>query len=129
LNKLPLVTPREAAEEIRTNLDPKKVSGFDFIPGEILKKFKRNAMVKLTTLINACIRLNYIPKAWTIAVVIMITKPGKNQGYVELYRAISLLPILSKLLEKLIPKRFKPIIEEKYLVPTHKFASEEITRQ
>jgi hypothetical protein len=53
LDKIRLVTPREVAEEIRTNL----------ITGEILKNFKRKALVKLTTLITACIQLNYIPDA------------------------------------------------------------------
>jgi hypothetical protein len=37
-------------------------------------------------------------------------------------RAISLLPIMSKLFEKLILKRLKPTIAEKHLVPTHQFA-------
>jgi hypothetical protein len=88
-----LVTPGEVAEEIRTNVSPKKAPGFDLIRGEILKNFKRKALVKLTTLINACIRLNYIPDAWKTAEVITIPKPGKNLSEVESYRPISLLPI------------------------------------
>jgi hypothetical protein len=56
-----------------------------------------------------------------IAEVIMIPKPGKNLSEVETYRPISLLPIMSKLFEKLILKRLKHIIAEKYLVPTHQF--------
>jgi hypothetical protein len=51
----------------------------------------------------------------------MIPKPGKNLSEVELYRPISLLPIMSKLFEKLTLKRLKPIINEKHLVPTHQF--------
>jgi hypothetical protein len=53
LDKIPLATPREVAEEIRTNLNPKTAPGFDLITGEILKNFKRKALVKLITLINA----------------------------------------------------------------------------
>jgi hypothetical protein len=64
---IPLVTPREVAEEIRTNLNPKKAPGFYHVTGEILKSFKRKALVKLTMLIYACIRLNYIPDAWKTA--------------------------------------------------------------
>jgi hypothetical protein len=121
LDKIPLATPREVAEEIRTNLNPKKTPGFDLITGEILKNLKRKALVKLTMLINACIRLNYIPDTWKSAEVIMIPKPGKNLSEVESYRPISLLPIRSKLFEKLILKRLTPIIAEKHLVPTHQF--------
>jgi hypothetical protein len=113
--------PREVAEEIRTNLNPQKAPGCDLITGEILKNFKRKALVKLTTLINACIRLNYISDAWKIAEVIMIPKPGKNLSEMKSYRPISLLPIMTKLFEKLILKRLKPIIAEKHLVPTHQF--------
>jgi hypothetical protein len=109
------------AEEIRTNLNPKKAPEFDLITGEILKNFKRKDLVKLTTLIDACIQLNYIPDAWKTAEVIMIPKPGKNLSEVESYRPISLQPIMSKLFEKLILKRLKPIIAGKHLVPTHQF--------
>jgi hypothetical protein len=121
LDKIPLVTPREVAEEIRTNLNPKKALGFDLITGEILQNFKRKALIKLTTLINACIWLNYIPDAWKTAEVIMIPKPGKNLNEVESYWPISLLLIMSKLFEKLILKHLKPIIAEEHLVPTHQF--------
>jgi hypothetical protein len=57
LNKIPLAIPREVGEEIRTNLNPQKAPGFDIITREILRNFKRKALVKLTTLTNACIRL------------------------------------------------------------------------
>jgi hypothetical protein len=48
-------------------------------------------------------------------------KPSKNLSEVESYRPISLLPIMSKLFEKLMLKRLRPIINEKHLVPTHQF--------
>jgi hypothetical protein len=72
-------------------------------------------------LINACILLNYIPDALKTAEVIMIPKPGKNLSEVESYQSISLLPVMSKLFEKLILEHLKPIIAEKHLVPTHQF--------
>jgi hypothetical protein len=65
--------------------------------------------------------LKYTPNAWKIAEVIMIPKSGKNLSEVESYRPLSLLPIMSKLFEKLILKRLKPIIADKHLVPTHQF--------
>jgi hypothetical protein len=48
-----------------------------------------------------------------IAEIIMIPKPGKNLSEVESYQPISLLPCMSKLFEKIILKRLKPIINEK----------------
>lgn len=38
---IPLVTPKEIAEEIRTNLNSKKAPGFDMITGTILKKIQK----------------------------------------------------------------------------------------
>jgi hypothetical protein len=78
-------------------------------------------LLKLTKLINSCIRLNYIPDAWKAAEVIMIPKPRKNLSEVESYRPTSLLPMMSVLFEKLLLKRLQPIIAEKHLVPTHQF--------
>jgi hypothetical protein len=66
MDKLPLVTPREVAEAIRTNLNPKKASEFDLIIGENLKKFKRKALVKLTTLINENCRLLGFYAVWLL---------------------------------------------------------------
>jgi len=51
----------------------------------------------------------------------MIPKPGKPVNEVTSYRPISLLPILSKLFEKLLLKRLKPILDEKQIIPTHQF--------
>ena len=51
----------------------------------------------------------------------MIPKPGKPVNVVTSYRPTSLLPILSKLFEKLFLKRLKPILEEKQIIPTHQF--------
>jgi hypothetical protein len=83
--------------------------------------FKRKSLVKLTRLINACIRLNYIPDAWKTAELITIPKPCNNLREVESYRPISSLPIMLKLFEKLILKRYEPIVSGKHLVPTHQF--------
>lgn len=51
----------------------------------------------------------------------MIPKPGKSPHEATSYRPISLLPIMSKLFEKLLLKRMQPIIERKSLIPNHQF--------
>ena len=92
------VTPREVAEEIRTNLNPKKAPGFDLITGEILKQLPRKGMVLLTYLFNAAFRLKHVPRCWKVAEVTMLPKPGKQpndvKSYRPRYRPISLLPIV-----------------------------------
>jgi hypothetical protein len=51
----------------------------------------------------------------------MIPKPGKPLDEVTSCRPISLLPVMSKLCEKVLLKRLKPIIERKELILTHQF--------
>lgn len=107
--------------EIKNNIKLKKAPGFDLITGEILKQLPRKAVVKLTNIINAAFRLKCVPNLWKIAEVIMIPKPGKPLHETTSYRPISLLPIMSKLFEKLLLTRLKPIIERKNLIPDHQF--------
>lgn len=114
-------SPTEVANEIKNNLNLKKAPGFDLITGEIIKQLPRKATVKLTNIINAAFRLKYVPKLWKVAEVIMIPKPGKPPHLITSYRPISLLPIMSKLFEKLLLKRLKLIIEKKKLIPNHQF--------
>ncbi|GFW33132.1 uncharacterized protein TNCV_2110601 [Trichonephila clavipes] len=60
----------------------------------------------------------YFPKSWKTAVAIPILKPGKNSALAESYRTISLLPVLSKLAEKVILARLNYHLErENILIP------------
>ncbi|GFX35179.1 RNA-directed DNA polymerase from mobile element jockey [Trichonephila clavipes] len=62
--------------------------------------------------------LRYFPKSWKTAVVVPILKPGKNSALAESYRPISLLPVLSKLAEKVILARLNDYLErENILIP------------
>ncbi|GFV12430.1 hypothetical protein TNCV_1792091 [Trichonephila clavipes] len=56
-------------------------------------------------------KLRSFPNAWKTAVIIPILKPGKNPKLAESYRPISLLPILSKLAEKIISTRLNDFLE------------------
>ena len=49
----------------------------------------------------------------------MILKPGKLPNEVKSYRPISLLPVISKIFEKILLKRLKSVIEN--LIPDHQF--------
>ena len=51
----------------------------------------------------------------------MILKPGKPPHDAASYHPISLLPILSKLFEKLLVKRLLPVLEAKKVIPDHQF--------
>jgi hypothetical protein len=115
------ITLNELKHEIKTNLNPRKAPGFDLITGQIIKLLPEKGIRMLLILYNAAIRLKHVPDSWKIAEMIMIAKPGKDPNQLTSYRPISLLPIMSKLFEKLILKRMTPIIEEKKLIPNHQF--------
>jgi hypothetical protein len=51
----------------------------------------------------------------------MIAKPGKTPSEVTSYRPISLLPLLSKILEKIILKRLTPTLTVNKVIPLHEF--------
>lgn len=106
-------------------LNKKKSPGYDLITGEHFQNLPHKAVVKLTTLINACFRLRHVPDVWKVAEVIMIPKPGKPPNEATSYRPISLLPIMSKLFEKLLLRQLKPIIEKNHLIPKYQFGFRE----
>ena len=115
--EITLTSPAEVKREIKMNINLKKSPGFDLITGQILKELPRKSLVKLINLINASFRLKYVPQLWKVAEVVMIPKPGKPPHEATSYTPISLLPIISKLCEKLLLKRLKLIVEEKNLIP------------
>jgi hypothetical protein len=119
--EIKLVTATEVKNEINNNINSKKAPGFDLITGEVLQQLPRKAILKITNLINAAFRLKYVPRLWNVAEVIMIPKPGKPPHEAASYRPISLLPVMSKLFEKLLIKGLKPIIERKNIIPNHQF--------
>ena len=55
----------------------------------------------------------------------MIPKPGKDHTKVESYRPISLLSNISKLFEKLLIGKLKPIVNSFDCIPTHQFGFRE----
>jgi hypothetical protein len=115
------VTLQELKNEIKGNINAKKAPGYDLITGQIVKALPEKGLRKLLYLINASLRMKYVPLQWKVAEVIMILKPDKPPNDRKSYRPISLLPIISKLFEKLLLKRLKPIIEDRNLIPDHQF--------
>jgi hypothetical protein len=53
------------------------------------------------------LRLSYLPVTWKFAQIIMLPKPGKPANEASLYRPINLLPIPSKIFEKLLLNRIR----------------------
>ncbi len=114
-------TTSEVRNVLMIELDSKKSPGYDLIKANILKELPRKGVTFITYLFNAVLRLEYFPNQWKVAQIVVIPKPGKPLTEVSSYRPISLLPILSKLFEKLFLKRLAPIIQSENLIPDHQF--------
>lgn len=113
-------SPREVIQEIK-NIGMHKAPGYDLITGTILRQLPRKAIVLLTIIYNSMLRLLYYPLMWKFAQIIMIPKPGKPVNEVNSFRPISLLPIPSKLFEKLLMKRIRNDLDLSTIIPEYQF--------
>jgi hypothetical protein len=103
-------SPTEVKEAIK-KCNNNKAPGFHSITGLILRELPRKATVFLTTIYNSMVRLAYFPITWKFAQIIMIYKPGKPSNRVTSHRPISLLPITSKIFERLLLKRIQTDVD------------------
>jgi hypothetical protein len=111
-------SPSEVKEEIKKYANH-KAPGFDLITGQILKEFPSRAVLLWTTIYNSMLRLTYFPILWKFVQIIMIHKPGKPPNRVTSYRPISLLPIMSKIFERILLKRIQMDDDINTKIPTH----------
>lgn len=86
-------------ERIIKGLKTSKSPGLDKIHNSLLKNLPPSAILLLTMIMNACLKLSYFPTQWKHAKVIAIRKPNKPATNPSSYRPISLLSSISKILE------------------------------
>ncbi|KAI5720449.1 hypothetical protein M8J77_006751 [Diaphorina citri] len=91
-------------------------AGIDDIPYQMIIHLPQAALRKLLDLFNFIWKEGIFPEIWKTAFIIPILKPEKNALQAVNYRPISLLCCTNKILEKMISKRLKWMIEEKQLV-------------
>ena len=116
----PPFLPSEVAFII-SKLPCRKAPGADLITSEILRHLPRRSIVLLTSLFNAVLRTTYFPISWKFSYVKMILKPNKPSYNPSSYRPICLLPLFSKILEKLLLKRLIPLLDTQNIIPNHQF--------
>jgi hypothetical protein len=93
------LTLKEIKNEIK-KLNHKKAPAIDLITAAMLKGLPQKGLLNLLYILNVIIRLEYWPKSLKQAQIIMLPKPGKTPIEVTSYRPISLLPTVSKIMEK-----------------------------
>jgi hypothetical protein len=87
----------------------------------MIQKLPLGGQKTLLQLYNAILRLEYWPMEFKTARIIMIPKPGKQPTDLTSYRPISLLPIISKILENLLLRRLLNDTHSQDWIPSHQF--------
>ena len=115
---LKAVHPDEVLE-IVNNLKNSKSTGLDDIDTGTLKLIINEILPALTHIINLSLTSLVFPNLWKLAKIIPLLKKGDPLNP-QKYRPVALLPILSKVLEKVIFKQIVKYVEGNGLLhPSH----------
>lgn len=115
-----LEATEEEVESIIINLKTDSAMGWDGISTKIIKMTRNIIVPLLTRIANLSIRTGVFPNVFKISVVHPIHKAG-SRDCVSNYRPISVLPVLSKILEKIFNKRLLLYLEKQQIIAHNQF--------
>ena len=127
-NKNFFLIPTDPLEiyKIISALKTKKSSGHDGINAILIKEITNEISEPLSHIINTSLTTGIVPNDMKIAKVIPIYK-SKEKNLMKNYRPISLLPSISKILEKVMYKRLYSFVNEYLFVSQYGFRSKHST--
>lgn len=103
-------TTEEEINKIIDNLNVNIASGIDGINTKSIKCVKKLIVPELTKCINKCLELGIFPSSLKTAKVTPIFKSG-NKSHPGNYRPISVLPVISKIFEKILYNRLETFLD------------------
>ena len=109
----------ETLKELK-NVKRKKASGLDNFPPGMLNDAALVLIKPLTFIINLSLETGVVPSEWKVAKVIPLYKSG-SLAEIDNYRPISILPTLSKILEKIVHKQLMTYLERHSLLFEYQF--------
>lgn len=119
-NDIPF-TAKEIDRAIKLQND-KKAPGVDAVSANMIKSLHLSSPNFFHTLYNLCLQLGSFPKLWKQAVVKVIPKPNASKQHsVHSLRPISLLPVMGKILEKLMIDRVMYYLYSNKLLSANQF--------
>ena len=89
-------------KKVITNLDLSKTSGRDSIPVVVIRNFEPELSYILAELFNKCLKESCFPDCWKVSSVVPVFKNVGERSTAKNYRPVSLLPVVSKVFEKLV---------------------------
>ena len=102
------------------SLKRNKATGVDNIPTNLLKDSASEISRPLSHIINLSLRTGIVPNEWKIARLTPIHKSG-DVTKADNYRPISILPVVSKIMERAVQKQLKDYLEENKLLSDTQF--------
>ena len=101
----------DEVQKIISGLETKKATGYDCIPPKLLKPVATSLSPVLSVIFNQCVDKSIFPENAKMAEVIPLFKKDDNL-IMKNYRPVSILPSLSKVLEKIIHLQLQPFVDE-----------------
>ena len=101
--------------KIIKGLKNSKSSGIDFIDTAIVKLVANEILPALTHIINLSISNSIFPTMWKHSKVVPLLKKG-DPLLAKNYRPVAVLPILSKILEKVVFKQIVKYLDDNKLL-------------
>jgi hypothetical protein len=98
----------------------KKATGLDNLPPGLLKDSAEQISAPLTYLINLSLMTGVFPTDWKTAKVIPIHKSGTRSNF-DNFRPISILPAISKIIERIIHRQVMSFLNENNLLSRFQF--------
>ena len=98
----------------------KKATGLDNLPTGLLKDSAEQISAPLTYLIYLSLTTGVFPTDWKVAKVMPIHKSGPFTNFDD-YRPISILPVLSEIIEKIIHRQVISFLNENHLLSQSQF--------
>ena len=102
------------------NLSTSKATGIDKISAKVLRAAASAIAPSLTEIFNMSIDSNRFPSDWKTARVIPLFK-NSQRSVLDNYRPISILPVVSKIMERLLYNEISDYFTKKQLLYKHQF--------
>ena len=99
-------------KNVVTNLDSSKASDPDCIPVVVLKNCEPELSYILAELFSMCLKESCFSDCWKVSSVFPVFKNTGERSTAKSYRHVSLLSVVSKVIEKLVTNRIADHLEK-----------------
>ena len=110
----------EVTENLK-KIKRKKATGHDDLPPGLLKNSTSSIARHVAFVINLSLRTGTFPTDWKIARLIPLYKSSGARDEFENYRPISALPVISKVIEKIVHRRVVEFLDANQLLSNQQF--------